>query len=602
VNHLLLAFDRFWCDKTQLPASLITSISDHITVSFRLARLRFLIACCVALQIVGTFFITVGLFSWEPVEFLILGILLKIFGGLFSSWLQNRAGVLWSLELQDCLKNLKTHSQEISALLAEKGCSEAEIHTIHNLPNEVYQSELNSYKQASLLNIFNPLACGIALLLNGEITTGAIVVILGLLSFPIGEYFFRKHTYRHEAELRLGRSAGLTPYLKRVYDEHVALTLQVNALSQLPLLLFGARFLWSSSGQLLAIFFGIVQGLVGLTGTLAFQRSRVSALRSTMTAHRLIDILNWESFLITPKRWREHILRDGTVPLKEMRGLISEGVAFVNFSSRSLSSHAEAKPLPSITCTIPRHGACILQAPSGRGKSTFLAAVLHLIEHDGGFFLVSDGKWNDAHHADREKFDSSLLFVKEENIGKSARIVDLFSKLVAVKLAALQTEMRLEFGLVLTDLAWKTSDNLVEHEIHNIKNRNQSVFPAAMYSKLIQMRKERSTLVDGFCKNAGGNLATTQISPERVFASLSSGERRRLICALSYETAKVFDQLKLIILDEPLAHLDSHSIDLQMQTMGCIQKLPHAPPMLIISHHHIAEFSKHLTNAKVLTF
>lgn len=472
---------------------------------------------------------------------------------------------------------------------------------IHNLPNEVYQSELSSYKQASLLNIFNPLVCGLALWLNGEIVVGLVVTILGLLSFPIGEYFFRKHAYRHEAELRLGRSAGITPYLKRVYDEHVALTLQVNALSQLPLLLFGIRILWNSSGQLLAAFFGLVQGLAGLTGTLAFQRSRVSALRSTKTARHLIDILNSESFLITIRRWQEHVLREKIPASKEMRCKLDEGVAFINFSSRSLLPRAEGAPPPTITCSIPRKGACILQAPSGRGKSTFLAAVLHLIEHEGDLFFVSAGTWNDAHQTDRNKFDSSLLFFKEENIEKSARIVDLFKEVVAVKLETLKKEMREEFGVILTDLAWEASDNLLEHEILNINEKKQSVFPTKMVDALVKMRNERSSLVSSFCKKAGGNLSTGQIYPERVFASLSSGEKRRLICTLSLEKATVSSEIKLLILDEPLAHLDSHSIDLQIQTMRRMQELPHAPPLLIISHLHVDEFDKELSNVNVLT-
>lgn len=471
---------------------------------------------------------------------------------------------------------------------------------IHNLPTEIYHSELNSYKQSSLLNVFNPLACGSALFLNGEIVISAVVIILGLLSFPIGEYFFRKHTFRHDAELRLGRSAGLISYLKRVYDEHIALTLQVNALSQAPLLLFGIRFLWSSSGQLLATFFGFVQGLAGLTGTLAFQRSRASALRSTETAHHLIDILNSESFLITPHRWREHRLQTELSPSKEMKQELEDGVAFVNFSCRISLRNEEVKLLPSITCGIPRQGACIMQAPSGRGKSTFLAAVLHLIEHTGGLYFISGGKWNDVHQIDRDAFEAGLLFFKEENIEKSARLVDLFKEVISIKLGALQAEMKTRFGQTLTDLAWRASDNLVEHEIHNINNGNQSVFPANMVSELIEMRFQRSTLVDDFCKQSGGNLATVQVFPERVFSSLSSGEKRRLICALSLEMAKVLDQIKLLILDEPLAHLDAQSIESQIQTIRRIQELPHAPALLIISHLHVDALSKQLSNAEVL--
>ncbi len=600
MNHFFSAFDRVWCGKTQLPASLITQFSDHILLSYQITRLRFYSAFCVVLQVLGTFFMTFGLFSQQPTALLIMGILLKVVGGVLSSYFQNRSGVLWSLEIQDSLKHLKTHAQEITALLTDKGCSEAEIHLIHQLPTEVYHSELNSYQQTSLLHVFNPLACGLALLLNEEIVTAVLVMSLGLLSFPIGEYFFRNHAFRHESELRLGRSASLISYLKRVYDEHLSLTLQVNALSQAPLILFGLRFLWNSSGQLLATFFGLVQGLAGLTGTLAFQRTRALALQSTKTAQHLLAILNSEAFLITPQRWREHQLQPENLLLKEKELGCYEGVAFVNFSvSLSLQSQ-ELKLLPAINCIIPSQGACIVQAPSGIGKSTFLAATLHLIAHTGDLYLISGNTWHNVHQLVREEFEASVLFFKEENSGKTTRLIDLFKEVLVIRLAALQMEMREQFGPLLTNLAWQAADNLIEQEIQHINRGQPSVFPPDMLLALIQMRLQQVALVNQFCKQAGGNLVTPQIFPERVFLTLSSGEKRRLICTLALERAKVTNQVKLLILDEPLAHLDIQSIEDQIQTICAIQKLPQAPALLIISHLHVTELAKQLLQAKFL--
>ena len=601
LDSLSFAFDSLWCGKTQLPASLLLKLSDRKKIPAQLALFRFYIALCVFLQILGTFLITVGLFSSKPIELLIAGICLKVFGGLCSSFFQNRAGVLCSLEIQDSLKNLKTHAQEISGLLGDKGCSEAEIQAIYNLPSEVYQSELNSYKQSNLLNFGNPLACGIALLINGEIGTSIMVIILGLLSFPIGEYFFKEHTFRNEAQLRIGKSSQIISYLHSVYQEHIALTLRVNALSQAPLILFGMRFFWSTTGQLLPIFYGLTQGLAGLTGTLAFQRSRVSALRSTEIAEHLIEILAGPSFIITPVRWKEHQLQPQTAPPLEMKKGLCDGVAFIDFSSKYSLRNEEIKLLPTITCGIPRQGVCILQAPSGRGKSTFLAAILHLIEHSGGFYFVDNKHWSNIHCLNRETFDKNVVFFKEENIEKSARIVDLFKDVVLIKLFDLQKQMVNHFGETLTGLAWHAADNLIEREIANIKKKQRSVFPSKMVPELERMRHERSILVDNFCKQSGGNLATPQIFPERIFSTLSSGERRRVITTLSFEKAATCMDVKLLILDEPLAHLDFESIQMQILTLRRLQELPHSPAMLIISHLHLDELRKQLSDVQILS-
>ena len=86
------------------------------------------------------------------------------------------------------------------------------------------------------------------------------------------------------------------------------------------------------------------------------------------------------------------------------------------------------------------------------------------------------------------------------------------------------------------------------------------------------------------------------------FSTLSSGEKRRLICTLALEKTKTKPQIKLLILDEPLAQLDSASIQDQIDILHQIQKLPHAPALLIISHHHIDELTKQLSQLQLIKF
>jgi energy-coupling factor transporter ATP-binding protein EcfA2 len=594
MKQFFFTFDKIWCGKTQIPASILVRILDTDHQTLLLASYRLRVACGLVLEILGAFLITLGLFSWSPLPILMLGIFFKVCGGLFSSYFQNRSGVFLSIELQNALKNLSTHSQEISALLSHRGYSESEITAIQTLPAEVYQSELNSYNQASLLNLGIPIACGLALLANGEFGTSFVVIGLGLLSFPMGEYFFREHTFRREAQLRIGRSAQLNTYLQHIYDEHIHQMLKVNALSQLPLVLFGVRVLWNSTGQLLANFFAIVQGLTGLSGTLAFQRSRVAGVKSTEMAIHLIEILAGKDFIITTQRWQEHIRQKEILPPPKLRQQIENGVAIIDFTAKDFQH------IVSLTCAIPNGGAYLLQAPSGRGKSTFLAALLHLIEHTGSFFFVDKGEWVDIHTLSRENFEKKVLFFKEENFEKSARLVDMFQEVFRITLRNLYNETVEYFGQELTNLAWNASDNLIEKEVQNIEIGSQSVFPEGMLETLKLMRTKKAETVNNICKKAGGNLATSQIFPHRVFATLSSGEKRRMMSILSLEIAAVNPDIKLIILDEPLAHLDMDSVRLQINTLKQMQEQPYAPPLLIISHIHIEELMKSLLNAELV--
>lgn len=599
MHEFFFKLDHIWSGKTQLTASLFFKLSDNQQISYQLAIFRVLVICFSLCELIGSFYITMGLFVWEPIAFLVIGIILKIVGGLANSLCQNRAGILWSLELQSCLKNLKTHSQEISSLLVEKGCSEAEVHALYGLPSEVYQSELNGYRHVCLLNFGTPLVCGLALFLNGEAIIAIIVIILGLLSFPIGEYFFREHTFRQEEQMRIGRSAQLIPYLQHIFQEHLNLTLRVNFLSQIPLLLFGVRFLWNGMGQLLPIFYGLTQGLICLSGTLAFQRSRAQTLRITQNATHLIEILNNKALIVTPFRWHEHQLNSVNIPF-EKKEEVANGVAFINFSANFIAKVDGHSFLPPMTCCIPSGSVCLIQAPSGRGKSTFLAALLHLIEHTGDFYFIESFKWINIHLLNQKDFAKSVFFIKEENIEKTARLVDVFRDVFTTKLSLLKQEMIEEFGLMTTNLAWNAADNLIEQEIYHIEEgTQQSVFDRKILPMLKTMRVERSAILQDLLKKGGGNLATAQMYPERTFASLSSGEKKRLLVLLSLEMA-LTSQVKLIILDEPLAHLDKESIQLQIHTIRQLQQTPHAPSLLLISHLFLDELFNQLNQVQII--
>ena len=183
---------------------------------------------CFCIEIWGYFFITLGLSAYRPLWIFFTGIVLKIGGAIIGAFFQNKSGTFLSLELQKYLKRLSTHSLEIQSFLAGRGCSETEINSLQSLPTEVYQSELNGYQRSRILNIGAPLFCGFALLVNGDITTAFIVIILGLASFPIGERFFKENTFRRESELRLGLAAQLLQYVDKIYKEHVWLTVKVN--------------------------------------------------------------------------------------------------------------------------------------------------------------------------------------------------------------------------------------------------------------------------------------------------------------------------------------------------------------------------------------
>ncbi len=592
-KSIIVEFDKKWCRDIQVPASLLFELSGNKKTSITLASFRFFVALFLLAELLGYFFITLGFSASSSIWIFLAGIILKIGGTIVSAFFQNKSGIFLSLELQKYLKRLNTHSLEIRSFLAERGCSESEINALQSLPTEVYQSELNSHQGSRILNIGAPFFCGLALLANGDIITSFVVIILGLASFPIGEKFFKEST-RRESELRLGLAAQIPQYVNKIYSEHVWLTTKVNFLSQLPLLLFAFRFIWNGTGQLLASFFGLTQGLAGLTGTLAFQKARVAAMRTTKTVSHLIHALASPYLIVTPQRWKEHCSGNEKIGIPTLAEN-HNGLFLKDFSP---NVPFQEKEIFSISCFIPFGSICLLKAPSGKGKSTFLSALTHLIEHRGDLLFVNNGQVLNAHELSRDKFDSKIFFFKEENVDKSVRVIDLCKNITFIEIEPFLQKSRIHFDSLLVDLAWKSPDNLVEQEIKNLESHRQAVFPNQMLDFLKDLRKRQSVQIQLFLEKSKGNLVTEHIFPERNFLTLSSGEKRRLTTLMALESCRTLKEIRFVILDEPLTHLDKTNIDYQLQAIHEMQKLTFPPAILIISHHFIEEMNEKLCSVQ----
>ena len=73
----------------------------------------------------------------------------------------------------------------------------------------------------------------------------------------------------------------------------------------------------------------------------------------------------------------------------------------------------------------------------------------------------------------------------------------------------------------------------------------------------------------------------------RTIGSLSSGERQSLAGLLALASAESRAVIKLVVLDEPFAHLDPEHQAIQMARLQRLCRAPNAPAVLVISHGHV---------------
>lgn len=589
MTDIWLFLDKIWCNGSLLSSTDILPLCSSLKETRSLTKLRIFSAVAVSLELIGLSLLLYGA-MWNVPLFFVLGVSLKIISHLGAGILHNHSGVFLNLWWTRQLFLINTYQKEFSGLLNHVGLTDAEIKTLPNLPTELYHTELNSYPYTFFLNFFTPLVCAGTLCLHGNIFSALLIGAVGMASLPLGRWFYEQFSFRQQREQRLAQTADAYDYLEAIYKQHMSLTLKVNILTQLPLALFTASFALGISSSFFANYLAFTMGLAGLTGLLAFQKLRVGSQQTIDKAKHLLSILSGPEFLLTPYRWKEHVSKKSILKVFPS---FKNGIVIREFTPTAFEiDKLGFKPL---SIAIPFNESYILQAPSGYGKSMLLLAILHMLNHEGDIFLMENGMVTNVHELDKEDWQKSVIFFREEDLKTTSRLVDLFNEVLITDLKSLFDQMFDNFGAQLTTLAWKGSDNLIENEIVALQNQNKSPFPSKMISSLMQMRQQRRDRLSKLLKK--GFSDSDRIHPERIFCTLSTGEQRRLINLLTIEQARTYKNTRFVILDEPFAHLDEENIHYQLQLIAELQ-LQKALPLLIISHHHIEEICNTLVSVK----
>ncbi|MFV0339898.1 MAG: hypothetical protein ACK5MA_04590 [Parachlamydiaceae bacterium] len=584
----LLLLDRLWCANSLLAAEELLPLCSNSKAIRKLALMRVFSAISVVTELLGLFLILYGAMWSLPIYFL-SGVCIRIASNLAAGTLLNRTGAWLHFWWTKRIEMLRKYQRELSAPLSMRGFTDVEIQGIPLLPNELYNCELNSYPHALYLHFFTPLVCATALALHGDFFSSLIIGILGISAMPLGYMFYKEFRFRQLREQRLAQTAKAYNYLENSVRKHVNLTFCVNAISQLPLALFTILFVIGASSSVFANYLAFTLGLAGLSGLLAFQKLRVSSQQSLDNATKLLHALNGREFLFSKASWDYHIKLSLNPPSKHS---LCNGLVLENFiPTLHLTENSDFEPL---TLSISSGDIFLLQARSGYGKSLFLLALLHIIDHKGGAYLIKNGHALNVHELSQKVWQDGVIYVREADFAPSVLLVDIFGYVLRAFLDHLLIKCQKDFGIDLTLLAWEGSGNLMEEEIQSLNNVVRCLFRLAVLPILVQIREERKEILKNILDQGFNNESS--IHPERVFCTLSSGEQRRFVNLLTIETAKSNPNAKLVLFDEPLAHLDCTNIQNQIGLLAKLQKEINLP-ILIISHHHLDELQKSLVTS-----
>jgi len=595
-QRLLLEADRKICGENQLPATFYERISGDQTEAEQLARGRVTVAAGTAIEIAGTGLATFGLSKEVPPSVFALGTVLNVLGGMIKMNAMNENGTKWTLMLRHKLDLLGVHGAAVEAALIDAGISDEEVRGLYSLPRDVYNSELTSFNSQRARNTLRPISSGIAMAGYGDYVTAGVVTMLGLSSFPVGEYFYKQADKFRAAQSRAGQTAKHIPYQRKVLGDHIGMTNKINFVGHTPEILFAVKYLFDTGGNVLAAFNGLQQGLEGLSGTLSFQRSRESSRRTVEIATNLIKTISDRPFIATPQRWNEHVSENGACILSNIP--IKDGLVVTGF--KAFLPSGERTSLAPLNLTVSCGESVVLRAESGTGKSVTLMALMHLLEHEGGLHIVQNSQAVDVHTmAGPSELSDKIALITEEGINGTERVADLFRKPFQESHIELFNEHTNNYDQMLVEVAWQMTDNLLEAEIKKIQEGEKGVFPHNMLRSLQEIRDTRSIWVNEILDKQGGNIATKSVRAQRVFSTLSAGERRRLLVAVAEATVDVGGKVA-IILDEPLAHLDVKNRKLQLERLRLMQERNEPVALILVSHENVEELQTGLNHCQIV--
>jgi len=564
-------------------------MSGDIRRAQQIAVWRLVMLISVAMTVAGGGLTTFGLSQRGKVTIFLIGVVFATVGYIADMHAKNAVGGIWTIGFRVKLGKLGFHKTILQAALVDSGVPSEEVQSLHSMAHELYGLELEGLRMREWLNIGRPIVNAMAIALYGDWWLALAVVVLGLSYTPVGK-IAQKAEARRQAKIQAGTSAHHIDFLHRLYEERVLMTDMLNGISMLPKAAFALKYL-INAGNLLAAMNGLTDGLSGLTSCLTFQKLKVTNARATATTERLISILGNEPF-ITPQTWATHTA--GKQPAIEVPPHVQSGLVVKNFRGK-LPSNRHAR-LPALNFSLASGEAIVLQAPSGTGKSMTLLGLMHLLENSGDEYIVHDSQAINVHSlSSAQELTNYMLFISEEGVEHTARIVDLFKAYFREQHPELYAEHLARHPQMLVEVAWAMADNLLDVSIARLEHTSQHAaneqpaFPASMLPDLCRLNQVRTTWVDSILQAQHGNMASRDVHAKRMFASLSAGERRRLLVTVAAASHR-----PIVIFDEPLAHLDDHNRALQLEQLRQLQAGDQARgeqpvALLIVAHEHVQQ-------------
>ena len=422
--------------------------------------------------------------------------------------------------------------------------------------------------------------------LTGQITWAIVVFVVFIGTVYLkGKYLINDFSTRTTLSLYANYSMNI-PLLKAMNLSHLFYTLKVNLISNLSILISGLSLIFPIGSNVLAAFWGISTAIGQIEGAYSKVSERFDTEAKIRLIKSLFEMMGSNNFLISQDNLVQHLEKKNQIVVTN-----NDNGILVNSFKLNLD-FLESNQIDDLNLFIKYGDVAVIKAISGKGKTTLVNAIAHKINHSGDIIAIEGNKKIDIHsYIQKNKIEKFVKFFSTDDITSTLTISEIFNSIL---LSNFKNSFKgIEHSIVQTGLS------LSKSMLNDFTNKTGNRVKPEIIEVVTKYIQSREKYVNKLLSNTKGNLNNKNINSERIFSTLSSGEKLRLVSLFAKEYVKVFKP-KLIILDEPFGQLDKEiNLPIQVEVIKSIIKQKDPPSVIIISHQYIDVLEKEL-NANVI--
>jgi len=596
MGGIINKIDKLICGNTQLPIQNLAEVGVEKEELKKLFRLRFR-AFVSELLNSGKVILNQGLAHENNI------VAASGYGADYAFYLNSMMGRnLAASQLNKIFINIfenamKDHKNIFqSELIGEYNHSSDDVKLFLQLLNteaNLRQSELQVLFLNKIQKVLIPVSMGVSMMSYGETELAIANICIGLSSFVFDKVFY-KIAENKKKQLDATRTAKKWEVYNNIRTKLDKIFNTTNAVSHIDKIINAFIIMFANKNHTTANITGTISSLSMISSIYSTESLRVLLTKQIQIIKDFLEIYSSDRFLFTEKQWQKHIEN----PKELENPNIDNGIVFENLKPKKISHNQTLKVEP-LNIDLRNGEVSVIKASSGSGKSFLIQSIMKKINSTGEIHFVKDGKAINVKKFPHEEIAKKIIHLHPKVIDESYKIVDIMKEIF------LSTEKYKEF-IAENNInsfskkeydEWEVIINTDDNQLAEEKDKSNFISSEKLKSIASKFRDTRSNWINQTLKTQKGNLR--ELDGNRMWTTLSDGEKLRILALYGYLKAKTNENLDLLILDEPLSQLDEkENLLYQLQTLKLIQRLEKPPAIIIISHQYIKE-TKNILGANI---